>query len=42
MGEQGMVECSILRSLSGRALPDATGSVIAVTMEGTRPLLSRS
>jgi DNA repair protein RadA/Sms len=40
MGEQGMTEVSNpSEAFLAERLPDATGSVIAVTMEGTRPLL---
>ena len=40
MGEQGLVEVSNpSEAFLAERLPDATGSVIAVTMEGTRPLL---
>jgi DNA repair protein RadA/Sms len=40
MGEQGMVEVTNpSEAFLAERLPDATGSVIAVTMEGTRPLL---
>lgn len=40
MGEQGMVEvANPSEAFLAERLPDATGSVIAVTMEGTRPLL---
>lgn len=40
MGEQGMVEVSNpSEAFLAERLPGATGSVIAVTMEGTRPLL---
>jgi DNA repair protein RadA/Sms len=40
MGEQGMVEVSNpSEAFLAERLPDASGSAIAVTMEGTRPLL---
>ena len=40
MGEQGLVEVTNpSEAFLAERLPDATGSVIAVTMEGTRPLL---
>ncbi|MBN1139709.1 MAG: DNA repair protein RadA [Anaerolineae bacterium] len=40
MGEQGLVEVpNPSEAFLAERLPDATGSVIAVTMEGTRPLL---
>jgi len=40
MGEQGMTEVlNPSEAFLAERLPDATGSVIAVTMEGTRPIL---
>jgi DNA repair protein RadA/Sms len=40
MGEQGMVEVTNpSEAFLAERLPDATGSVVAVTMEGSRPLL---
>lgn len=40
MGEQGMIEVSNpSEAFLAERLPDAAGSTIAVTMEGTRPLL---
>jgi len=40
MGERGMIEVlNPSEAFLAERLPDATGSVIAVTMEGTRPLL---